>query len=219
MAVENEPRLVKKDGSTMTPADAPMSRADFLAAVQMIVSAQGASSDVQSQKTDAVVDALQHIRADINKGEYNIANFPNKSAFNPRGENKTVGGVPRPMLKGEVSWVGTPVVWHEQTYDEMVLLNEIEAGIYHNGEWTVTDMTPGVKGSRKLYVHFPNKTTDERANLPSDYWDYNARDENGEVFVGMDDNEPTKRGRRVSGMEIMLREMVETAKARVAVTV
>jgi hypothetical protein len=214
----NEPVLVKKDGERMTPADAPMSRSEFLAAVQMIVGGQQAASDTANAKTDAVVDALQHIRSDINKGEYNIANFPNISAFNPRGENKTVGGRPRPPLKGEIAWVGTPVVWHEQTYDEIQLLNQIEAGTYHNGEWTVRDMTPGVKGSRKLLVTFPCKTHDERANLPSGYWDYNAKNEDGTAILGDDLNEPTKRGRRVTGMEVMLREMVEEAKSRQAVS-
>ena len=214
----DEPRLRKPDGTAITPAEAPMSRADFLEAVKLIVAAQGAAADTQGQKTDAVVDALQHIRADINKGEYNIANFPNKSAFNPRGENKTVGGVPRPPLKGEVAWVGTPVVWHEQTYDEIQLFNQIEPGIYHNGEWTVTDLHPGVKGSRKLRVDFSCKTPDERANLPSGYWDASAKDEDGVPLVGMDPDNPLRKGRLVTGQELMLREMVEEAASRVPVS-
>src|SRR6185436_4489942 len=127
-----EPVLVKKDGERITPNDAPMTRGEFMEAIRMVVGGQSAASEAANAKTDAVVDALQHIRADINKGEYNIANFANVSAFNPRGENKTVGGVPRHPLKGEIAWVGTPIVWHEQTYDELLLLNQLEAGQYHN---------------------------------------------------------------------------------------
>ncbi len=208
------PRLVKADGERMTPAEAPMTRSEFLAAVQMIVGGQQAQTAAQDQKQTALVDALQHIRADINKGEYNIANFPNISAFNPRGENTTVGGVARPPLKGEILWVGTPVVWHEQTYDELRLLHQLEPGVYHNGEWIVRDMEPGVKGSRKYYVHFPNLDPDKRADLPNGYWDYNATDDDGTPLIGMDQDNPTKKGRLVTGMELMLREMVEAAKHR-----
>ena len=217
MAAEQAPRLVKADGSTMTPADAPMTRSEFMEAIKLIVGGQAQASETANAKTDAVVDALQHIRADLNKGEYNIANFPNISAFNPRGENKTVGGVPRNPLKGEIAWIGTPIVWHEQTYDELELLNQLEPGIYHNGEWIVRDLQPGVKGARKLLVMFPNMETDQRAELPNGYWDASAKDEAGRPLVGQDPNNLARTGRQVTGMELMLREMVEEAKARESV--
>jgi len=122
--------------------------------------------------------------------------------------------VPRPPLKGEIQWVGTPVVWHEQTYDELRYLNLIEPGEYHNGEWIVRDLQPGVKGSRKLYVHFPNLDPDKRADLPNGYWDASAKDEDGVPLIGQDLNNPLRKGRLVTGMEQMLREMVEEAAAR-----
>lgn len=216
----NEPRLIKGDGTTQTPGDTPMTRNEFLEAVKAIVAMQAGAADVAAQKTDAVVDALQHIRSDINKGEYNIANFPNVSAFNPLGENKTVGGRPRPQFPKNttISWVGTPVIWHEQTYEEMVLLLQLEPGIYHNGEWVVVDRQPGVRGSKDYRVDFPCKTADERSALPSDYWDANAKDEDGTPLIGLDPDNPHRKGRRVTGMEIMLREMVEEAASRVPAT-
>lgn len=202
----------------MTPADAPMTRSEFLAAVQMIVGGQQAASEVANAKTDAVVDALQHIRADINKGEYNIANFPNISVFNPRGENATVGGVPRNPLKGEIAWAGTPLVWHEHTFEEIELLNQLEPGEYHGAQWIVRDLQPGVRGTRKLRVDFPCKEQDQRADLPNGYWDASAKDERGQPLVGQDLDNPARKGRLVTGMELMLREMVEEAQSRHAVS-
>lgn len=213
MANEQTPTLVKKDGERVTPAQAAVTREDMLEIVKAIVGGQQAASEAANAKTDAVVDALQHIRADINKGEYNIANFPNVSAFNPLGENATVGGTPRPALIGEVAWVGTPCVAHEMTAQEIALMNRLQPGEYHNAQWVVTDQQPGVRGTRKLRVDFPNKEQDQRADLPNGYFHPTEKVPMRDDLTG----EVKMTRRWVTGMEQMLQEMVDEAESRNAV--
>lgn len=188
---EQAPRLVKPDGERTTPSEAAITRSDMIEIVKAIVGGQQAVAEAQDAKQEALVDALQHIRADINKGEYNIANFPNKSVFNPEGELHA----PRPAIVGEVSWVGTPCIGLELTRQEIELLNQIQPGKYHHEQWVVRDLQPDIRGVRKLRVDFPNKETDQRAELPGGYWDPREK-------------------RQVTGMEQMLREMVEEAAQR-----
>ncbi len=216
-----EPRLVKTDGSTMTPTEAPLTVGNALELFKALL-AENRASQVEAAQIQA--DAFQQAQLAVAKklqaeaesaDEKAMKTFTNRSAFNPQGENPLIDGLsPRPKLVGEILWVGTPVVPHEQTRWEIELLNQIEAGAYHNGEWVVRDMEPGVKGSRKLYVHFPNLDPDKRADLPNGYWDSQAKDAAGVPFQGMDQQNPLRKGRLVTGMEQMLRGMVEAAAAR-----
>lgn len=213
-----EPRLVGKDGERKTPGDASMTRSDFMEALKLVVGgfqdAMVSANTAQNEKTDALALLLKKSKDEFERNdEHYQKTFLNRSAFNPRGEHPEFG-VPRDPIKGEILWIGTRCIWHEHTYDEIVLLNQLESGVYHNGEWVVKDMEPDVKGSRKLYVQFPNLDPDKRAELPNGYWDSTAKDEHGVVFTGMDLNNPARKGRQVTGMELMLREMVEEAKSR-----
>jgi hypothetical protein len=204
----DEPRLVGKDGERKTPSEAVATRTDLIAFGEAIGSGihRLAETTAEAAKAaqEANVKAFGDLRDDLKKGEYNIANFPNTSAFNPEGEKDA----PRPKLNGMVLWVGTPVVEHEQTREELELLNQLEPGIYHGGDWKVVDLQPGVKGDRLLRVDFPCNTTDKLMALPTDYWDASA------PYIGRDPKRPTRKGRLVTGQEIMLREMVDEAAAR-----
>jgi hypothetical protein len=215
----DEPRLVGKDGERKTPGDVSLTRSEFMEAMRMmaegIQGAVTAQMAAQDAKTDALAQLLAKSKEEFERNDTNyLRSFKNVSVFNPRGENALVGGVSRSPINGEVFWVGNRVVWHEQTFEEITLLNQLESGVYHGGEWIVRNLSPDVRGTRSLRVDFPNMTSDERARLPNDYWDYQARDDNGQVWVGQDPHNPEKKGRRVTGMEIMLREMVEEAAAR-----
>ncbi len=221
---DQAPRLVKADGERITPADAPLTVGNAMEMFKALLDANRAS---QVEAAQIQAEAFQNAQLALAKklqeeaeseDQKALKTFKNRSAFNPRGENALVDGTrPRPRLHGEVLWVGTPVVWHEQTREGIDLLSQLQPGVYHDGEWVVRDMEPGVKGSRKLYVHFPNLDPDTRASLPTSRWDFNAKDEDGVPLVGQDLTNPTKKGRLVTGMEEMLREMGEEAAARQAV--
>lgn len=220
--MSEEPRLVTKDGDRKTPSEATLTRSDFLEMVKLMVGgmqdAMTTQAAAQNEKTDALALLIKKSKEEMERNDqHHMLTFKNISVFNPRGDNAEAFPDEcrkRDLIKGEVLWVGTRLIWHECTYEELVLLNQLESGTYHGGEWIVKDMEPDVKGSRKLYVQFPNLDPDKRAELPNGYWDANAKDENGQPLVGMDLNNPLRKGRQVTGMEMMLREMVEEAASR-----
>jgi hypothetical protein len=225
MAEQKEPTLVKPDGTRQTTSETPVSRADFLAAVQAIV---GGVTETQREqiatlaeaigsvraegetRTTQIAQSLAEIKADMHKGDYNIANFPGVSAFNPLGEKAH----PRPTLKGEVSWMGDPVRESDYTAHELALFNQITKGVYHNGQWEVIDLQPGRAG-RRLFVKFPCADKDQAAQLPGSYLHPTEK----EPVYNPETQQTEMRARVVTGVEQMLREMVETAAARDRVSV
>jgi hypothetical protein len=131
-----------------------------LMAEAMATAVAKATADAQN----AVFDKLQ---GESKYGEWNIANFPDRSAFNRLGENEKVGGLARPKLEGMVFWVGTPMDEREMSRDEIDAANAIKPGRYHGGQWQVRDLAPGQTGTRALLVVFPCAEPDQRASLPS----------------------------------------------------
>lgn len=159
---EPVPVLVKKDGERQAVAST-MTRDELLAGMQMIAEAIRSGQQGQAAQAGELADAMAQIKSDMHKGDYNIANFPDRSVFNPKGELHA----PRPEINGEVFWVGTLMNAREHTHPEIDLINALQPGTYHGGKWQVIDMIPGQRGKRKLLVKFPCKDADERASLPS----------------------------------------------------
>ncbi len=158
---EQIPVLVKKDGER-TPVASTMTRDELFAAMQMLIQSQQAGQATTDAKVEHIADAMAQIKSDMHKGDYNIANFADRSAFNPKGERDH----PRPEIVGEVLMFGAPLDEREMTHDEITYANKIVPGIYHNGAWKVIDKAPH-SGTRKLLVDIPCKEPDQRASLPS----------------------------------------------------
>lgn len=82
-------------------------------------------------------------------------NYPGVSVFNPDGSRA------KPRLTRETHWVGTRVHEEELLPREVELFNALQPGTYHGGKWLVKVV------ENKLFVWFPNKSMDERMDLPS----------------------------------------------------
>jgi len=136
-------------------------QAQLLAVVRELHSANTLTVDkVREIATQATIDAY-----DRTSGKnWDIAKFPARSALNPRGEKDH----PRDQLVGEVHWVGFKLSEAELTPDEIALVNALEPGVYHDGQWVVKDLQPGMRdrAHRKLLVLFPC-AQDQRGDLPS----------------------------------------------------
>lgn len=159
---EPAPVLVKKDGERQ-PVASTMTRDEMFELVKVLVQGQQGAAASANAQIGEIADAMAQIKSDQHKGDYNLANFPDRSVFNPKGERDA----PRPEIDGEVFWVGTLMDAREHTPEEIALINALQPGTYHGGKWQVIDMIPGQRGKRKLLVKFPCKDADERASLPS----------------------------------------------------
>lgn len=166
-AKEPIPQLVTKDGERK-PVGSTMTRDELLEAIKLVVGGQQQAEEIVRQvarQTAADVSSAIYDRMEgqLRDGEWNIKNYPARSVLNPLGEKDH----PRPDIHGEIFWVGTLLRKDEHTREEIELLNKLQPGVYHNGEWKVIDMAPGVRNQRKLLVVFPCADRDKRSELPS----------------------------------------------------
>lgn len=194
------PKLITPDGPKPTQITReelfdllkPTGQSEAQMATMATLMAEAMAKAVTTAVTEAQNAIFDKMSGESKYGEWNIANFPDRSVFNPQGENPAL--LPRPALNGDVLWVGTPMDERENTRFEIDYANQLEAGIFHSGKWIVTDLAPG-QGKRALLVVFPCVEPDHRAALPSGYFDRTEK-------------------RHVTGMEVMLREMVEEAASK-----
>lgn len=166
-AKEPIPQLVTKDGERK-PVGSTMTRDELLEAIKLVVGGQQQAEEIVRQvarQTAADVSSAIYDRMEgqLRDGEWNIKNYPARSVLNPLGEKDH----PRPDIHGEIFWVGTLLRKDEHTREEIELLNKLQPGVYHNGEWKVIDLAPGVRNQRKLLVVFPCADRDKRSELPS----------------------------------------------------
>jgi hypothetical protein len=117
----------------------------------------GSAAEVAQAMAKAQIEAADFL-ADRDRKE---RNGPNVSVFNPKGEREH----PRTRIQGDIFWLGTKLHEEELTEAEILLINRLRPGLYHGGQWKVTDQAQGT-GARNLLVWFPNEETDDRANLP-----------------------------------------------------
>jgi hypothetical protein len=172
-----------KDEPQKAATEAPVTREELLTLVQALVASNSLTADkVREIATAATIDAY-----DKTSGKnWNIADYPRISHFNPRGDKDH----PRDRLIGEVFWLGFKLSEAELTQGEIALVNQLEPGLYGpDGTWVVKDMQPGTndRSKRKLLVIFPNKDEDARARLPQgDVWSGKTGVEQMcEVMIGM----------------------------------
>lgn len=181
-----EPNPVNPD---VTPAAAPqgMTREELFEALSLLMQRTGQSAAPTTEELSAIVATATAEAIEKTSGPgWDLAKFPNISTFNPLGEKDH----PREELVGQIYWAGHELQKEELTAQEIALLNQIKPGRYQVGDVIVTvlNLTPGVPDARRLAVVFPFKSPDERAMLP--------------------------RGtRRVSGMVLMLQEMLDPSLA------
>lgn len=210
---EKEPTLVGKDGTRQTPSEAPVTRSDFLTAIReqnaVLAEAIGTVRAEGEARTAQLAQSLAEIKADREKGEYNVANYPGISVFNLFGDKAR----PKPTLKGEVYWGACLFDERDMTAQEITLANQLTVGVYHHGDWEVINLNPG-RGARKLRVKFPQGDPDQRAALPSDYLHPTEK----EPVYNPETQQIELRRRRVTGIEVMLQEMVDEAAGRVSVS-
>jgi len=162
------PVLVGKDGAR-TPAQA-ITRDELLALVKEIITAQGSAEAIATKVAGEVAaqvasDIYDRMEGKNQHGDWNIANYPGRSVFNPDGDHPTLN--PRPEIVGHVFWVGTLMDAREHTHAEIELINALRPGRYHGGAWRVVDLAPGQTGTRKLLVLFPCADPDLRSGLPT----------------------------------------------------
>lgn len=168
---EMAPRLVGADG-VAKPVASTMTRDELFSAIKLLADAIGgarqADASLADTLTKGIADAFERMEGKFRDrdGNWNIANYPARSVFNPLGDNAEVGGLPRPHLEGDVFWVGTPMDEREMTREEIELANQIEPGIYHGGQWKVINLAPG-QHKRALLVVFPCAEPDARGSLPT----------------------------------------------------
>lgn len=142
------------------PIDPPagLTFAQMLELVKAATAGQsGSAADVAQAMAKAQIEAADFL-ADRDRKE---RSGPNVSVFNPKGEREH----PRPDIVGEIFWLGTRLHKEELTETEIHLLNLLKPGLYHGGQWKVTDQAPGTN-TRNLLVWFPNEEQDDRSNLP-----------------------------------------------------
>ena len=118
---------------------------------------QGSAAEVAQAMAKAQIEAADFL-ADRDRKE---RHGPNVSVFNPKGERDH----PRPRIQGEIFWLGTKLHEEELVEAEITLLNLLKPGLYHGGQWKVTDQAQGT-GARNLLIFFPNEEADDRTNLP-----------------------------------------------------
>lgn len=128
--------------------------------------AEAMAAAVAKATTDAQNAVFDKLQGETKYGNWNVANYPARSVFNPKGDHPEKG-LPRPEVNGHVFWVGTLMDSREMTHEEIDLTNKLVPGRFHGGAWKVTDLAPGQTGTRALLVTFPCADPDMRANLPS----------------------------------------------------
>ena len=143
------------------PIDPPagLTFAQMLELVKAATAGQssGSAAEVAQAMAKAQIEAADFL-ADRERKE---RNGPNVSVFNPKGERDH----PRPELVGDIFYLGTKLHKEELTEAEIHLLNLLKPGLYHGGQWKVTDQAQGT-GARSLLIWFPNEEPDDRNNLP-----------------------------------------------------
>lgn len=160
------PLLVQKDGTRTTPS--AISREELLELVREVVGSQRAAEDIATKVAGEVAakvaaDVFDRMEGKNQHGDWNVANYHGRSAFNPAGDK----AAPRPELVGHVFWVGTLMDSREMSHEEIDLTNKLKPGRYHGGAWRVVNLQPGQIGTRALLVLFPCSEPDQRAALPS----------------------------------------------------
>lgn len=95
--------------------------------------------------------------------------YPGISPLNPEGDLAN----PRPEIDGEIFLVGWKMDSRFHTHEEIALLNALQPGAYfiRGGDGStvrveVVSLEPGIENSRKLYIHVPHQSADQRARLP-----------------------------------------------------
>lgn len=137
----------------------PLTVEALLAVVRELVTANRMdAAAVAEVATKAGADVFEKLSGQW----WDIRAYPNVSAFNPQGEKAN----PRPDIHGEIFWLGYMLHKDELTATEIDWINKLQPGIYHNGQWMVMNLLPGVTTARKLLVLFPCREEDSRANLP-----------------------------------------------------
>jgi hypothetical protein len=175
--------MAKDEPQKTAAAEAPLGREELLSVVRELV----AAGQMTTEKVREIVATTTIDAYDKASGKnWNIANYPRISHFNPRGDKDH----PRDRLIGEVFWLGFKLSEAELTQGEIALVNQLEPGLYGpDGTWVVKDMQPGTndRSKRKLLVIFPNKDEDARARLPQgDVWSGKTGVEQMcEVMIGM----------------------------------
>jgi hypothetical protein len=162
-------RLVMPDGERK-PVASTMTRDELLDAIKLIVGSQRTAEEIATSvarevASDVAASVFDRMEGKTRHGDWNIANFPERSVFNPQGDHPSLG-LPRPELDGEVFWVGTPMDEREMSREEIEAANAIRPGVYHNGQWKVINLAPGMN-KRALLVVFPCVEPDQRSSLPS----------------------------------------------------
>lgn len=132
---------------------------DLLASVAQMVRGDQMNAEMVATMT---AKAAAQAAAAVQEKWYDERKYHRISAFNPLGDLEH----PRPDLAGEIYWVGTLLRGDELTGEEIDLLNRLEPGLYHKGQWTVTNLEPGNPDKRRLLVLFPCSTVDQRNDLP-----------------------------------------------------
>jgi hypothetical protein len=122
-----------------------------------VAGAGGGAAEVAQAMAKAQIEAADFL-ADRDRKE---RHGPNVSVFNPKGERDH----PRPDLVGDIFYLGTKLHKEELTEAEIHLLNLLKPGLYHGGQWKVTDQAQGT-GARNLLIWFPNEEHHDRDNLP-----------------------------------------------------
>lgn len=156
--------MAKDEQKPTPPAEQPAQSApitinDLLALVREMVSANRMdAAAVAEVATKAGADVFEKLSGQW----WDIGKYPGVSVFNPLGEKHT----PRPELVGHVFWLGYLLHKDELTKAEIDLVNQLRPGLYHNGQWMVMNLRPGVANTQELLVLFPCKDPDVRANLP-----------------------------------------------------
>jgi hypothetical protein len=171
---DTTPRLVTGDGDRKAPAMTreelyellkPTGQNEEMLARMSTMMAEAMAKAVTTAVTEAQNAVFEKMSGETKYGEWNIANFPERSVFNPLGDNPK-NGLPRPELNGDIFWVGTPMDEREMSREEIEAANAIQPGIYHGGQWKVINLAPGMN-KRALLVVFPCVEPDQRSSLPS----------------------------------------------------
>jgi hypothetical protein len=166
---ETPSRLVMPDGERK-PVASTMTRDELFEGIKLLAAAIGGARQQDANLADtlsqSIADTFERMEGKFRErdGEWNIARFPDRSVFNPQGENPGLN--PRPELNGEVFWVGTPMDEREMSREEIEAANAIQPGVYHGGQWKVVNLAPGMN-KRALLVVFPCVEPDQRSSLPS----------------------------------------------------
>lgn len=144
----------------------PTGQNEAMLASMATLMAEAMATAVSKATADAQNAVFDKMQGETKYGDWNIANYPARSVFNPKGDNPN-SGLPRPELVGHVFWVGTLMDSREMSHAEIEAANQLTPGTFHGGQWRVKDLAPGQTGTRALLVVFPCAEPDQRAALPS----------------------------------------------------